>query len=143
MEGGPGRRTLLLPFTFRRTPRGTMTTKSRTRWVILRDLLIFQIKLAMDGLKDLVFMPISIVAAAFDLILPGERPGHRFYAVLRLGEHFDSWLSLFGAAEKADAMDDGLFGASRAGSASLLGRLEAIVIGGPEPETDPGGTAGS
>ncbi len=116
----------------------TMTTRSRTRWVILRDLVIFQTKLAMDGLKDLVFMPISIVAAALDLVLPGPRPGHRFYAVLRLGETFDRWLSLFGAATKADATEDGLFGASRAGSPSLLGRLEEIVIGGPEaPVTDP------
>ncbi len=113
-----------------------MTTESRTRWVILRDLVIFQVKLALDGLKDLVFMPISIVAAAVDLLLPDDEPGRRFYAVLRLGERFDRWLSLFGAAQKANALDDGLFGASRAGSGTLLGRLEEIVIGGPEPETE-------
>lgn len=111
-----------------------MTRQSRTRWVILRDLAIFQVKLATDGLKDLVFMPISIAAAAIDILLPDERPGRRFYFVLRMGERFDRWLSLFGASEKADALDDGLFGASRAGSSSLLGRIEEIVIGGPEPE---------
>jgi hypothetical protein len=113
-----------------------MTRIARTRWVILRDLTIFQIKLAMDGLKDLVFMPISIVAAALDCIFPGAQPGRRFYFVLRVGERFDRWLSLFGAAEKANALEDGLFGASRAGSASLLGRLEEIVIGHDEPELE-------
>lgn len=114
-----------------------MTTKARTRWVILRDLLIFQVKLILDGAKDLVFSPLAIVAAALDVLVPGSQPGHRFYAVLRVGEHFDRWLSLFGAADKATAYDDGLFGASRAGSRSLLGRLEEIVIGHEEPVSSP------
>lgn len=111
-----------------------MTTRSRSAWVILRDLAIFQVKLAMDGLKDVIFMPFSIIAAALDLLLPGERPGHRFYFVLRVGERFDRWLSLFGAAQKADALEDGLFGASQAGLPSLLGRLEQIFLGETEPE---------
>lgn len=110
-----------------------MTTKGRTRWVILRDLLIFQLKLAMDGAKDIVLAPLSLVAVVLDLAFPGKRPGHRFYGVMRLGEHFDRWLSLFAAADKADALSDGLFGASRAGTRSMLGKLEEIVIGYEEP----------
>jgi hypothetical protein len=113
-----------------------MTTRATVRWVILRDLLIFQVKLAMDGAKDIVLMPLAIAAAAFDLLLPGRRPGRFLYAVMRLGERYDRWLCLFGAAEKADALSDGLFGASRAGSRSMLGRLEEIVIGHPEPEPE-------
>lgn len=106
----------------------------RRNWVILRDLAIFQVKLALDGLKDLVFMPFSILAAALDIVFPGPRVGHRFYAVLTVGEKFDRWLNLFGAASEADAGRDGLFGASRAGSASMLGRLEKMVTGQEEPE---------
>jgi hypothetical protein len=110
-----------------------MNTIGRTRWVILRDLVIFQIKLVLDGAKDIALAPLSIIAAALDLFFPGARPGHRFYGVMRLGERFDRWLSLFAAADKADAREDGLFGASRAGSSSLLGRLEAIALGHDEP----------
>jgi hypothetical protein len=110
-----------------------MNTIGRTRWVILRDLVIFQIKLVLDGAKDIALAPLSIIAAALDLFFPGARPGHRFYGVMRLGERFDRWLSLFAAADKADAREDGLFGASRAGSPSLLGRLEAIALGNDEP----------
>lgn len=113
-----------------------MTTRGRTRWVIVRDLGLFQLKLLMDGAKDLFFAPISVVAAALDLLWPGDRPGRRFYAVMRVGERFDRWLSLFSAAEKACATDDGLFGASRAGSRSMLGKLEAMVIGYEEPVVD-------
>jgi hypothetical protein len=112
-------------------------TIARARWVVMRDLLIFQVKLAMDGVKDLVFMPLSITAAAIDIFFPGPRPGHRFYAVLTVGERFDGWLNLFGAATTADASRDGLFGASRAGSASMLGKLEAMVLGHDEPEQQP------
>ncbi len=113
-----------------------MTTTGRTRWVILRDLGIFQVKLFLDGAKDIVLAPLSIGAVALDLVFPGSQPGSRFYAVMRIGEQFDRWLSLFSAASKASAHDDGLFGASRAGSESLLGRLEAIVIGHEEPVMD-------
>jgi hypothetical protein len=112
-------------------------TINRARWVVMRDLLIFQVKLALDGLKDIVLMPLSLTAAAIDIFFPGPRLGHRFYAVITLGERFDGWLSLFGAANTADASRDGLFGASRAGSASMLGRLEAIVLGHDEPEEQP------
>lgn len=110
-----------------------MTTTGRTRWVILRDLCIFQAKLFLDGAKDIALAPLSIGAVALDILFPGSQPGRRFYAVMRIGERFDSWLSLFSAASKASAHDDGLFGASRAGSDSLLGRLEAIVVGHDEP----------
>jgi hypothetical protein len=106
----------------------------RQKWVVIRDLMIFQLKLAMDGVKDIIFMPLSIVAAVLDLFFPGRRFGHRFYAVLRLGEKFDSWLNLFGAARNADAASGGLFGASRAGSPTMLGRLEAMSLGHEEPE---------
>lgn len=117
-----------------------MSHKNRTRWVVLRDLAIFQGKLVLDGAKDLVLSPLAFAAAALDLLFPGRQPGRLFYGVMRVGESFDQWLSLFGAAEKANALDDGLFGSSQAGSPSFLGRLEEIVIGREEPEEPaPGG----
>lgn len=109
-------------------------TLTRARYVLIRDLAIFQVKLAMDGVKDLVLMPLSIAAAAADILFPGTRPGHRFYGVMMVGERFDRWLNLFGAASAADAKRDGLFGASRAGSNSMLGRLEEIVLGHDEAD---------
>lgn len=104
--------------------------------VLIRDLVIFQIKLMLDGAKDLVLAPVSICAAGLDIVFPGERRGHRFYGVMLWGEKFDRWLNLFGAAEQASTDRDGLFGASRAGSDSLLGRLEAMVLGHDEPEPE-------
>lgn len=99
------------------------------RQVLLRDLIIFQIKLMLDGLKDLVTAQVALLAAAIDFIDPGERAGRRFYAVMAIAERFDRWLSLHGDAEKAAAHADGLFGASRAGAATMLGKLEEWVTG--------------
>jgi hypothetical protein len=107
----------------------------RSKQVLLRDLAIFQLKLMIDGLKDVVLSPVSFVAASVDILFPGPRRGHRFYAVMTVGEKFDRWLNLFGAAQEADAGNDGLFGASRAGSPTMLGRLESMVLGHDEADT--------
>lgn len=121
------------------------------RSVMLRDLVIFLVKLAIDGLKDLVLMNLALGAALLDLISGGGTRPRLFYSVLRLSERFDLWLNLNGAVEKMDsglAGDDGLFGASTAGSDSLLGQIEELVRGGDtprgrrEPAVDGAGEAG-
>jgi hypothetical protein len=104
------------------------TRKSHTS-VILRDLAIFQVKLAIDNLKGLAVMQCAIIAAAIDIFFPGEHPGHRFYGLLRVSERFDMWLNLNGPAVDAQEDADGLFGRSRAGSNSFLGKLEGLVRG--------------
>jgi len=119
-----------------------MTSRRRQKRVVLRDLVIFQIKLAIDGLKDVVLLPVSVGAALIDLIFPGPEPGRCFYTLLRAGERFDRWLSLYAPATHASAETGGLFGASRAGSDSLLGELESLVLGHDEPRGTPGAGGG-
>lgn len=106
----------------------------RDRTVIVRDLVIFQLKLFLDGVKDLILSPLSVLAAALDLFSPTEKRGKRLYAVLHLGERFDRWLNLFNVTERAAEHEEGLFGASRAGANSLLGKLEEMVLGHAEEE---------
>lgn len=104
--------------------------------VTFRDFLIFQLKLMLDGTKDFVLFQVAIVAIVVDFISgKGKRP-RLFYSVLRQSERFDLWLNLNGALEKledGDAGDDGLFGASAAGSDTFLGKVEQMVRGGDEP----------
>lgn len=109
---------------------------SHSKAVLLRDLVIFQIKLVMDGMKDLVLMPLTIGAAAIDIVFPGRRPGHRFYLVMALGERFDRWLNLFSASDNADASKDGLFGRGRAGRNTMLGELDDLLFGGDRSAAD-------
>ena len=106
-----------------------MVDRVKNNRVLIRDLAIFQLKLFLDGLADLVVMQVALVAAVVDLVFPGDRQGARFYWVMRTAERWDRWLSLYGAADSADIGRDGLFGASAAGSDTLLGKLEAYVTG--------------
>lgn len=112
-----------------------MTVTSRS--VTLRDFAIFQLKLALDGLKDLVVFQLSIGAVILDFIAGrGKRP-RLFYSVMRVSERFDAWLNLHGAMQRLDEdnSEDGLFGASEAGSDSLIGQIEQLVRGGDEPRS--------
>lgn len=104
-----------------------------TRDVTVRDFMIFQLKLLMDGLKDLVLFNLSIGAVVLDILSGKGRRPRLFYSVLRASERFDLWLNLNGAVERLDETDDGLFGASAAGSDTMLGKLEQMVRGGDEP----------
>lgn len=106
-----------------------------SRGVLIRDFIIFMVKLVLDALKDVFLFKASIVAIVLDLFFGGKRR-RIFYAVMRLGERFDLWLNLHGALSSPDeGSDDGLFGASKAGSDTLLGQLEQAVRGGDEPRT--------
>jgi len=96
--------------------------------VMFRDLLILQLKLFLDGAKDLVLAPLSVVAFLWDIIpRSGKSTGRTFYRVLRAGEKFDLWLNLYNASKKVDAASDGLFGESLAGANNLVGKIEEVV----------------
>ena len=66
------------------------------RWEFLRDVLVFQLKLLLDAVRDLVLSPVSIVAGVMDLISGDEPPGRYFYRVLSFGGRTDTWINLFG-----------------------------------------------
>lgn len=94
---------------------------------LLRDLLIFQAKLIMDAVKDVLLIKISIVAAVFDVLFGRRGRPLLFYRVLRTSERFDLWLNLYAPAADAERVEDGLFGASEAGDRSFVGKLEEMV----------------
>lgn len=103
-----------------------------TRGVLIRDFLIFLVKLSLDGLKDVLMIQLSVAAVLFDLLFSGRRP-RLFYKVMQMGEQIDLWLNLHGALAEGEGTGDGLFGGSRAGSDSLVGKLEQAFRGGDTP----------
>jgi hypothetical protein len=108
-----------------------------TRSITFRDFLIFQLKLVLDGAKDLVVFNLSIGAMVLDVIAGKGRRPRLFYSVLRMSERFDLWLNLHGVVERleGEGNDDGLFGASEAGSDTMLGQIEQLVRGGDSPRS--------
>ena len=72
------------------------------RFPVFRDVVVFQAKLLVDGLRDLLISPVSIMAALVDLLVPGDDGGKRFYSVVRFGRRTEAWINLFGAAGTHD-----------------------------------------
>jgi len=77
-----------------------MTDQSdhETRWRLLRDVVVFQIKLGMEAVLDLTLIPVSLVAAALDLLLGNWRRPRWFHAVLRFGERCEHRIDLWRVA---------------------------------------------
>lgn len=70
-------------------------------WIrVLRDVLVFQFKLVVDGLKDLGLAQVALGAALVDLVRRDGTPGRRFYAIVRLSDRFDRWLDLHEPLER-------------------------------------------
>ncbi len=70
------------------------------RWTLIRDILVLQLKLLVDGLRDLILVPISLVIGVISLLKAGNASGSEFYELLRAGRRTEQWINLFGAAER-------------------------------------------
>jgi len=94
------------------------------RWSLIRDAVQFQIKLAIDGLRDLMLIPLSALGALLNLLGARGTPLD-FYNIVRWGKRTETAINLFGAAEHIapDAK------ASQPPAVdSMLARVESLVV---------------
>jgi hypothetical protein len=97
-----------------------------TRLELLRDVLVFQAKLAFDGVLDFLLIPVSAGAAVVSFFSRGEER-YAFYRVVDAGARADRWINLFGARDRvmnrtgrvADEGED-----EEAGMDAMVGRIE-------------------
>jgi len=105
------------------------------RWTFIRDVVVFQLKLLLDNLRDLILMPVALAAAVIDLLYRGEREGALFYKVLRWGLHSEEVIDVYSAIAHHDP---GRFKVSEAYTVDgVIARLENVVT----REVEKGGTA--
>ena len=96
-------------------------SESSKRVELVRESLVFQLKLLADGVRDLVLVPISLVATGIGLLRSADDPDKEFRRVLNLGRQSEQWINLFGH-------HDPLHGAGDLGSIDLLlTRAEEVV----------------
>ncbi len=77
-------------------------TKTSKRGELVREALVFQLKLMADGLRDLVLLPISLVATLVGLLRGGDEPEREFLQVIEMGRASEKWINLFGSHQAAD-----------------------------------------
>lgn len=106
-----------------------------TRWTFLRDVAVFQAKMALDNLRDFALMPASLVAAGLDLAFKGEREGSRFYRVLNWGKHSEEIINVYGAIDEDCPDEDRVH--RRYTVDAAVARLERVIV----REYEKGGTA--
>lgn len=75
----------------------------------LRHMLIFQVKLAADALRDFLLSPLSLIAFAIDAVTNASREKSLYLRLMRFGRRSDRMINLFD-----DYDDDGELSIDRA-----------------------------
>jgi len=82
------------------TPLGNLPRQDpEDRWSLIRDAVQFQIKLAIDGLRDVMLIPLSAIGALLNILGVRGTPLD-FYNIVRWGKRTETAINLFGAAER-------------------------------------------
>lgn len=79
----------------------TETSRLNLIWSVL----VFQGKLVVDGLRDFILVPISLIAALLGLLAGGSKPARYYNLVLAFGRRTERWINLFGR-QKGTTSDD-------------------------------------
>ena len=78
------------------------TREPPDRRMLIRDVLVFQFKLIVDGLRDFFLVPVAFVAGLLSFFNSKDGvPGPQFYHLLQLGKQSEEWIDLFGAMRNA------------------------------------------
>jgi hypothetical protein len=77
-----------------------MSSPEFNRWPRLKYAVIFQIKLGMDAVRDLILSPVSILCAVLDFLLGNSRKEGYFQKLMYFGRKTDKWINLFGEHDK-------------------------------------------
>jgi len=99
------------------------------RWTLIRDATVFQFKLVVDGLRDLLLVPASIVAALISLVDNEDgKPGGQFYRMIALGKQSEGLINLFGAYENAPEDVKQEYDLGDMNIDDVVERMEAFVV---------------
>ncbi|MFT7654471.1 MAG: hypothetical protein ACI9ON_004357 [Limisphaerales bacterium] len=68
----------------------------QSRISLIWEVLLFQVKVLADGIRDILLVPVSLAAAIIGLVSGGDDPGRPFRKVMLLGQRSEHWINLFG-----------------------------------------------
>ncbi|MDX1499831.1 MAG: hypothetical protein R3176_08040 [Woeseiaceae bacterium] len=97
-------------------------------WTLVRDVAVLQVKLLVDGFRDLLLVPASLIAGGLSLARrQGGRPGPEFYRLLAVGKQSENWINLFGALEHSPESAD-TEAPDAADIDEIVARFEGFVV---------------
>jgi len=98
-------------------------------WDLVRDVAVLQIKLVVDGIRDLLLVPAAFIAGLISLAKTRDgQPGSEFYRLVSIGKRSEHWINLFGALRNAppDVVEQEGFGTTDIDD--IVSRVESFVI---------------
>ena len=98
------------------------------RWTLTRDIAALQVKLIVDGLRDFILVPVSLVAGMMSLLRFSASPDNEFYRLLHIGRKSEKWINLFGAADRVRAGGEDSAAFPKEDFDSLVRKLEDMVV---------------
>lgn len=110
------------------TSNASKAPRNRHRLQLVRDVAVFQLKLIVDGFRDLLLVPASLVAGIASFLHSGPGAGAAFYDLLRLGARSEEWINLFAAANRDESAANETRAALPADIDELVTRVEAYVV---------------
>jgi len=109
--------------------RPVSSEEANVRLTLVRDIAVFQAKLIVDGLRDLVLVPASLIAGIISLLSgSGGQPGTQFYRLLGVGKQSERWINLFGALRNAPPDLEQPVPFPDADLDDIVGKIESFVI---------------
>ncbi len=98
-------------------------------WVLIRDIGVLQVKLIIDGFRDLVLVPASLIAGIISVArTENGQPGSEFYRLVSAGKRSERWINLFGALRNAPPEVVAQDQMAEADMDELITRVETFVI---------------
>jgi len=99
------------------------------RRTLVRDVAVFQFKLIVDGLRDLVLVPVSLIAGIVSFVSARDDvPGSQFYELLEVGKESEHWIDLFGALRNAPPEVRNRVRFPEENMDQILDRIETFVV---------------
>ena len=98
-------------------------------WTLIRDVALLQVKLLVDGARDLVLVPATLIAGIVSLVASQDgKPGPQFYRLVGMGKQSERWINLFGAFDNAppEVVEENHFGVTDIDQ--IVSRIETFVV---------------
>lgn len=73
---------------------------------LLRDFIAFELKLLVDGFKDVMLAQLALLITVIELLFLRGRRGRLFYGLMTIGARFDRWLGLYEPHSGATPLED-------------------------------------
>lgn len=109
-------------------PQAEIAGDGQDRWALIRDIAVLQVKLVVDGARDLVLVPISMIAGIISLAKSKHGADNEFYELMRLGKKSERWINLFGAADQLPVAEHDIMEMPDTDIDAMVSRVESFVV---------------